>query len=77
MAALNHAQKTLLRQLSEGRVPQTEVRLASTSWWYGEISVTRQMNQLRKKGFIRCWRDTARNQRMEITDEGYAEIARW
>lgn len=77
MAALNHAQKTLLRQLSEGRMPQTQVRLASTSWWYGEVSVTRQINQLRKKGLIRCWRDAARNQRMEITDEGYAEIARW
>lgn len=75
MKALPHHLATLLRQISEGRKPVAQVRLANTSWWFGDISVTREMNQLRKLRLIRMWRDAARNQHMEITDAGWAALA--
>ena len=73
---ITHAQRALLRQISEGRRPTAQVRLASTSWWNGDVSVTRDMNALRKTKLIRMWRDAARNQHMEITDAGLAVLAR-
>lgn len=75
MRRLTNSQRSLLRQLSEGRLPDAQVRYATTSWWFGDVSVTRDMNTLRKMGLIRCWRDGARNQHMAVTDEG-AQVAR-
>lgn len=65
------AQKMLLRQIAQGRGPTAQVRLASTSWWNGDVSVTRDMNALRKAKLIRMWRDAGRNQHMALTDEGW------
>lgn len=74
MPGLTHAQRTLLRQLSQGRSPSADLRNGVTSWRFGDVSVTREMNQLRKRGLVRCWSDGERAQHLEITDEGYAVL---
>lgn len=75
MKALPHHLATLLRQISEGRKPTAKVKLASTSWWFGDLSVTREINSLRKLRLLRMWRDASRNQYVEITGEGRKVLA--
>lgn len=75
MGHLTNSQMSLLRQLKQGRMPEREVRYASTSWWFGSVSVTREMNVLKKRGLVYTWRDAARGEHVEITPSGYEMLA--
>lgn len=74
MATLPNRQLMPLRQIAQGRGPPAQVRLASTSWWHGDVSVTRDMNALRRAKMIRMWRDAARNQQKSATLAGISYV---